>query len=446
VNAIDKETFAARRRELARRVGDGSVVVVSTLSETIRNHDVHHEYRPDSNLWYLTGFPEPDAVLLIRAGKTPESVLFTRPRDKDKEVWFGRRAGPEGAVSRYGVDAAHELRDLDEKLATYLEGSPRVHVRLGFDPALDKRLFRARDVLNAPRRQGPGGPLEFVDPSSTLHEMRLVKGPEEIDALRRAAAVTTEAHRAAMAIARPGVGEHEIEAVIEYVFRLRGSPRFGYPTIVGSGANATILHYVENDAYALDGSLILVDAGCEIDGYTADVTRTFPANGRFSPAQRAIYEIVLRAQKAAIDSCRKGRSFEEPHDVAVRLLVEGFVSIGLLSGTVEENLKSEAYKRFYMHRTSHWLGLDVHDAGRYVDGGKWRTLVPGMALTIEPGCYVAVDDEAAPFEFRGIGVRVEDDVVVTDGDPEVLTSAAPKEVAEVEAASSTRARPPVPVS
>jgi Xaa-Pro aminopeptidase len=442
VSLIDRHVFAARRRELQRRLGDGAAALFVAAPETIRNHDVHHEYRQESGFWYLTGFPEPEAVLVVRGGAEPKSTLFVRARDKDKEVWTGFRAGPDGAKNAYGLDDALEIKDLDEKLPSLLEGCARLHYRLGADPAFDRRVFRARDVLLAPRRLGKGGPIEFVDPVATLHEMRLVKAPEELAALRRAAAISAEAHRAAMSIARPGIGEHEIEAVVEYVFRLRGSPRYGYPTIVGSGVNATVLHYVDNDRFAAEGELVLVDAGCESDYYTADITRTFPVNGRFSPAQRAVYDVVLDAQLKAIDACRPGRPFQESHDVALRALVEGFVRIGLLSGDVDALIKDEKYKRLYMHRTSHWLGLDVHDVGRYVQGDSWRKLEPGHVLTVEPGCYVAADDQESPPEFRGIGVRIEDDVLVTAGDPEILTAAAPKAVEEVERLCSRRLAPP----
>ena len=438
MSQIDRDVFADRRRELLRRLGDDSAAIFLAAPETIRNHDVHHEYRQESNLWYLSGFPEPEAVLVLRSGPEPRSILFVRPKDKDKEVWTGVRAGPEGARRDYGVDQAHELKDLDDLLPKFLEGRRRLHFRLGADPAFDRRLFRARDALNAPRRLGAGGPLEFVDPSSTLHEMRLRKGPEEIAALRKAAAISAEAHRAAMSIARPGVGEHEIEAVVEYVFRRRGSARYGYPTIVGAGKNATVLHYVDNDAVAADGELVLVDAGCEVEGYTADITRVFPVNGRFNAAQRAVYDVVLHAQLAAIDVCRPGISFQESHDVAVRELVEGFVAIGLMTGDPAEIVKNESYKRLYMHRTSHWLGLDVHDVGRYVDGDAWRPLEPGHVLTIEPGCYVAPDDLLSPPEFRGIGIRIEDDDLVTERGPEILTAGVPKDAADVEALASRR--------
>jgi Xaa-Pro aminopeptidase len=438
VSLIQRDAYAERRRELLRRLGDDAAAIFTAAPETIRNHDVHHEYRPDSNLWYLTGFPEPEAVLLVRTGAAPNSVLFVRPKDKEKEVWTGVRAGPEGARARYGVDAAHELKDLDELLPKYLEGRRRLHYRLGADPAFDRRVFRIRDSLNAPRRLGAGGPVEFVDPSLTVYEQRLKKRPEEIAALRKAAAITAEAHRAAMLVARPGIGEHEIEAVVEYVFRARGSARWGYPSIVGAGKNATVLHYVDNDAIAADGELILVDAGCEIDGYTADITRVFPASGRFSAPQRALYDVVLRAELAAIDACRAGTSFQTPHDVAVRALCEGFVELGLLKGDPEEHARGESYKRYYMHRTSHWLGLDVHDVGRYADGDLWRPLEPGHVLTIEPGCYVAEDDFEAPAEFRGIGIRIEDDILITERGPEVLTAGVPKEAADVEVLASRR--------
>jgi Xaa-Pro aminopeptidase len=435
------DVFSERRRAVMDRIGDG-VLVLLAAPETYRNADVHHSYRQDSDFWYLTGFPEPDAILVLCPSRKPESVLFVRPRDKAKEVWNGVRAGPEGAVARFGMEAAFALEALDAELPKLIDPASRLHTVLGRSPAFDRRVLAWIERGRNPRA-GRDASAEIVDATGLLHEMRLRKTPGEIASLRRAAALSASAHLAAMRAARPGIHEYEIQALIEYVCRSRGSARLGYPSIVGAGEHATILHYVENDAEAKEGDLVLVDAGCEVDYYTADVTRTWPVSGRFTPPQKRLYEIVLRAQLAAIDVCRPGRTMQEAHDVATRILVDGMIEVGLIAGDPAEIIKENKHARCYMHKTSHWLGLDVHDAGRYVRASAPRPLEPGFVLTVEPGLYVATDDAEAPPEYRGIGIRIEDDVLVTEGGPEVLTAAAPKTVADLERECSRRL--PLPV-
>lgn len=418
------------------RIGDG-VAVLLAAPETIRNNDVHHEYRQDSDFWYLTGFPEPEAVLVLRPGQQPETVMFVRPRDRAKEVWNGVRAGPEGAVARYGIDAAHPLDALDLELPKLLDPASRLHTVLGRSPAFDRQVLAWIERGRNPRAGRDGG-AAVVDLNGVLHDMRLRKTKGEIASLRKAASLSAAAHVAAMRAARPGIREYELQAVIEYVCRSRGSCRLGYQSIVGAGAHATILHYVENQGEARDGDLVLIDAGCEVDYYTADVTRTWPVSGKFTPPQRSLYEIVLRAQLAAIDACRPGRTMQEVHDVATRVLVEGMVAVGLLHGDPAKLILDNQHARYYMHKTSHWLGLDVHDVGRYVQNSAPRPLEPGFVLTVEPGIYVAEDDESAPEKLRGIGIRIEDDVLMTAGEPEVLTAAVPKSVDELERECSRR--------
>ncbi len=429
--------FADRRKALMCRL-EGGAALFAAAPETIRNNDVHNEYRQDSDLWYLSGFGEPEAVLLLRPGKEPDAVMFVRPRDRAKEVWNGFRAGPEGVVERFGIPKAHPLEDIEKELPKYLEGFGRLYYRMGRDHAFDRRVLGWLEPFRSPRLKLGAGPVDIMDPAATLHEMRLVKAPEELRALREAGRISAEAHTAAMRVCAPGMHEYELEAVVEYVFRRSGSARLGYPCIVGAGINSTILHYNDNCAPIRDGELVLIDAGCEVDYYTADITRTWPANGRFTKPQRAVYEVVLEAQLAAIECCRTGRRFDEVHDVATRCLVEGMVRLGLLTGSVDTLISESKYKRLYMHRTSHWLGLDVHDVGRYATGDGARMLEPGQVLTVEPGIYVAHDDQESPAEYRGIGVRIEDDVLVTGANPEVLTAGVPKSVAELERECSRR--------
>lgn len=423
----------ARRERVLASLGPSAVMLVPAARVFVRNNDVEHPYRPDSDFFYLTGFEEPECVaLLTTAHPQHRFVLFVRKRDRERETWDGYRAGVEGAMATFGADAAHPIEELDAKLAEYLENVDRVHVRLGRDRAFDDRVFRAVEAVRARYRKGVTAPTTFVDASATLHPMRWIKDAEELETMRQAAAITRDAHVAAMRLARPGLHEYEIEAEINRVFRGKGSERPAYECIAGSGPNATVLHYRAGNRVMQDGELLLVDAGCELHAYASDVTRTFPVNGRFSETQRAVYDVVLESQLAALEATRPGTTLEAIHDVTLHVIVRGLVSLGLLHGEVDERIADESYKKFYMHRTSHWLGMDVHDVGGYFAGGKPRTLEPGCVLTIEPGIYIAPDAEVEE-RFRGIGIRIEDDVLVTADGIENLTAEIPKTIADIEA-------------
>jgi Xaa-Pro aminopeptidase len=423
--------YAARRARLLHAMGEG-VAVVPTSPERIRNRDSHYPYRHDSYFYYLTGFTEPEAALVLVGGTTPRALLFCRERNVEREIWDGHRHGPEGARERFGFDEAHPIAALDEQLAALLENQPALFAPLGGDPEWDARAMRWLNAVRAKSRAGIEAPERIHDVRALLDEMRLVKDGHELGCMRRAAAISADAHRRAMQATRPGRFEYEIEAELLYAFRRQGAQFPAYWPIVAGGRSACTLHYVANDARLADGTLLLIDAGCELEGYAADITRTFPVNGRFTPAQRDVYEIVLAAQRAAIEQIRAGSGWNDPHDAAVRVLAQGMLDLKLLSGGLDEVLEKESYKRFYMHRTGHWLGLDVHDAGEYKRAGVWRSLVPGMTLTVEPGLYIrAADDVPAP--LHDIGVRIEDDVAVTAQGCEVLTAAAPKSVDAIEA-------------
>ncbi len=425
-------------------MAEDGIAILPAAPERRRNGDVFYPYRQDSDFWYLTGFPEPEAICVLSRTAEATYTLFVRPRDKEREIWDGKRAGVEGAKARFGADAAYTIDTFEEKLPELLKGHDHVYYRLGHHERLDALLQQTLESLRARNRDGAKVPSAIVDPGTILWEMRLHKGPEEIETLRRVCALTAEGHRSAMAFARPQLTERDVQAAIEYVFRRRGAQAVGYPSIVAGGANATILHYVENDAPLRAGDLLLIDAGAELDGYSADITRTFPVSGRFEGPQRDLYEVVLAAQEAAIESVRPGTRFIAPHETAVRVLTEGLVDLGLLAGEVDALIEDEKYKRFFMHKTGHWLGLDVHDVGRYFEGdGSSRTFEPGMVTTIEPGLYVAEDDPEAPEAFRGIGVRIEDDVLVTEAGNEVLTQDAPKAPDEVESACQAEVQLPL---
>jgi Xaa-Pro aminopeptidase len=425
---------AAHRQAFMARL-DGGVAVLRSGAEIIRNRDTHFRFRPDSDFWYLTGFPEPDAVAVLRPGADEQRyVLFVRPRDPAQEVWTGRRAGVEGARERFGADAAYPIEALDEQLPRLLRGFESLIYASGLDVDFDRKLMGWIKDTHLRSRDGVRLPAQISHPGATLHELRLRKTPDEVEALRRCAALTNEAHRAAMSALREGQGEWEIEALVDGSFRKGGGWGPGYPSICAAGANATILHYNTNNERVPKGAMMLLDAGAEAEGYTADVTRCFPSDARFTPPQRELYEVVLDAQLAAIDQVRPGAAFHSVHDVALRRLVEGLVALELLPSGVDAHLESGSYRRYYMHRTSHWLGLDVHDVGSYFTAGRQsRPLEAGMVLTVEPGLYVAADDERAPERFRGLGVRIEDDVLVTPQGHEVLTAAIPKTIADVEA-------------
>ena len=421
--------FLERRRRLARAMGEG-VALIPTAPERIRNRDTHFPYRFDSHFYYLTGFAEPEAALVLTA--EGRSILFCREKNEEREIWDGFRHGPEAARERFAFDEAFPIGALDEKMAELLENQPALHYPVGADPEWDARAMRWLNTVRAKARAGVAAPERVQDVRALVDDMRLLKDAQELRLMRRAARIAAAAHRRAMQATRPGRNEYEIEAELLYEFRRNGAQFPAYSPIVAGGANGCVLHYVFNNAALRDGELLLIDAGCELDGYASDITRTFPVNGRFSPAQRDVYEIVLAAQAAAMETVRPGKGWVEPHDAAVRVLAQGMIDLKLLSGSLDEVLEKETYRRFYMHRTGHWLGLDVHDAGEYRRGGKWRALEPGMALTVEPGLYIR-SAEDVPEPLRNIGIRVEDDVVVTQDACEVLTAEAPKGVAEIEA-------------
>lgn len=429
-------TMAAAHRERFMASLDGGVAVFHTGPEQVRSRDTHFKFRPDSDFWYLTAFPEPDAVVALRPDrKEGPFVLFVRPRDAKLETWHGRRAGVDGARELYGADTAYSIDELDAKLPGLLKGAANLTYATGNDPEFDSRLLGTLRRLNERTRDGVLGPVEVRDPGPLLHELRLHKQADELDIMRRAAAVTETAHRAAMKALAPGTHEYEIEAVVDGAFRAAGGWGPGYTTICASGDNANVLHYTTNDMVAQDGDLLLLDAGCEIGGYTADVTRTFPVGGKFSDDQRSLYEVVLAAELAGIEQVRPGATAEDVHQAALRCLVTGLTDLEFLSGDIDESLEAGAYKPWYMHKTSHWLGLDVHDVGLYTNGsGAPRPLVEGMILTVEPGLYIRADDDTVPERFRGIGIRIEDDILVTADGHENLTAAIPKTVADVEAA------------
>jgi Xaa-Pro aminopeptidase len=413
------------------RLGTQAALLLLSPPERLRNGDAHYKYRQDSDILYLTGFAEPGAAVLLRPGHQTPFVLFVRPRDPAAETWTGRRAGVEGAVASYGADASHPADQLDDKLAELVMGVEEIHYPFGREPEMDAAVGRLLGRLRAAERRGRRAPVRLCDARLTLHEMRLIKAPEEIDVLRRAADITAEAHSAAMRSARPGTSEREIEALIDYTFRRRGGTGPGYGTIVGGGANATILHYVENASPLTGGELLLIDAGCEVDGYTADVTRTFPVGARFTDVQRRFYEAVLDTQQAAIEMVKPGATLDQIHEAVVARLTGHLVRLGILQGDPAKLVADGAFKPYYMHRTSHWLGLDVHDVGFYSENGAARPLAPGMVLTIEPGLYVG-EGAPAPAEYQGLGVRIEDDILVTDSGYQNLTAGTPKTVAEIE--------------
>jgi len=425
--------FARRRAQLMRLMGADSIAVVPAAPVRQRNADVEYDYRPDSDFYYLSGFPEPEAVaVLVPAREQAQYILFTRDRDPDREIWDGSRAGPEGATALYGADDAFPIGDIDEILPGLMEGRERVFYTMGLNGDFDQRVIGWVNRLRAQARSDSRVPQEFVALNHLLHDMRLFKSRAELSLMRRSGKIAAGAHVRAMRFCRPGRMEFEVMAELLHEFHRHGAD-ISYHPIVGGGANACVLHYRANNARLSDGDLLLVDAGCEVGYYASDITRTYPVNGRFTPEQRAIYEVVLEAQLAAIERVRPGNQWNEPHDAAVRAITAGLKRIGILKGSVPALIKSGAYRRFFMHRTGHWLGMDVHDVGDYKIDNLWRVFEPGMALTVEPGVYIPAGSSKVPRRFWNIGVRVEDDVVVTRDGCEVLTHAAPKEVAQIEA-------------
>jgi len=431
---IPKAEYARRRKALMAQMEPNSIAILPAAAVAIRNRDVEHIYRQDSDFQYLSGFPEPEAVIALIPGREHgEYVLFCRERNPEREQWDGLRAGQEGAIRDFGADDAFPISDIDDILPGLIEGRDRVYSAMGSHPEFDRRLMEWINMIRSKARLGAQPPNEFVALDHLLHDLRLYKSAAEVKVMREAAAISCRAHVRAMQACRAGLHEYSLEAELDYEFRKGGAKMPAYGSIVAAGRNSCILHYQQNDAPLKDGDLVLIDAGCEIDCYASDITRTFPVSGQFSPEQKAIYELVLKSQEAAFAVIAPGKHWNHAHEATVQVITEGLVELGLLKGDVAELIETEAYRAFYMHRAGHWLGMDVHDVGEYKVGGQWRVLEPGMALTVEPGIYIAADNQNVAKKWRGIGVRIEDDVVVTKQGCEILTSGVPKTVAEIEA-------------
>lgn len=419
--------------EFMRRMDQNSIAIIPSARETTRSHDTHYRFRQNSDFFYLTGFEEPDSIAIIAPGREHKYILFVRPRDPAQEIWVGHRAGIEGAKSDWGADEAFPFADFDEKLLDLLDGADTLYYRFGVSEELDKKIINAISSVRILNRKPISVPHTIVDPASIVHEMRVIKSDEEIEIMQTAADIAAEAHVEAMKTVKPGMKEYEIEALVERVFRHSGAAGPAYTSIVGGGANATILHYIDNKDELRDGELLLLDAGAEYKGYASDITRTFPINGRFSPAQKEIYDLVLKAQVSCVDMVRPGTTHEELKQHSIEVLTEGMVELGLLKGDPKQLIEDKTYERFYMHGLGHMLGIDVHDVGAYYQNKKSRALEPGVVMTIEPGIYVAPDTKDVPEKYLGIGVRIEDDVLCTNNGPRVLTNKVPKQPDEIEA-------------
>ncbi|MGZ8251532.1 MAG: aminopeptidase P N-terminal domain-containing protein [Methylophilaceae bacterium] len=427
---MDITEFSARRQKLMTQMGEG-VAVIPTAPEALRNRDSHYPYRFDSYFYYLSAFKEPEAVLFLVGGSQPKTILFCRNKDMEREIWDGFRYGPAAAIAEFGVDEAYSISQLEEMALKLLANQPKLFYSLGADASWDARVTGWLNQLRAQGRSGVSAPGEIVDVRILMDELRLYKSAYEIDIMRRSGLIAAAAHKRAMQVTCPGKMEYEIEAEFLHEFYRHGAQAPAYTSIVAGGANACTLHYNANNAKLNDGDLLLIDAGCELDGYASDITRTFPVNGKFSAAQKDLYELVLASQAAAIAQVKPGNHWNAPHEAALDVLIRGFIDFGLCQGSPESVLESGDYRRFYMHRTGHWLGLDVHDAGEYKAADEWRQLEPGMTLTVEPGCYVR-PAENVPEHFWNIGIRIEDDVLVTTNGCEIMTASAPKTVAEIE--------------
>ncbi|MCA9707413.1 MAG: aminopeptidase P N-terminal domain-containing protein [Myxococcales bacterium] len=431
---LPPETFAERRRRVLEQLPPGGAMLLPTHREVTRSNTTSFPFRPHSDFWYLSGFPEPNAWLLLkREGEDAGYHLFVQPRDRARETWTGVREGEEGAKARFGADFAWPLGELDEQLARLLADVDVLYFAFGRHGGKEQRLHRVLGKIRVGRKPELG-PSSLVDPDLLLAEMRLIKSPQELAVMRTGAQISAEAHREAMAAVRPGMHEYEIQALLEYTFRRRGAWGWAYPSIVAGGANACILHYVRNDGVLRDGELMLIDAGAEVDGYATDITRTTPVGARYEGAQRDVYQAVLAVQQQTIAGVVKGASINGLHEQVLRSLTQAMIDLGVLRGDVEQLIEDKEHEAYYPHRTSHWLGVDVHDVGRYaLRRGGHKPFEPGQVLTVEPGLYFPPDDERLPAAFRGIGVRIEDDVLVTDTGPQVLTAAVPKQIDEVEA-------------
>ena len=431
---LTQADFKQRRDHLAQKMGANSVAIIATRAEMYRNRDADYKYRADSSFYYLTGFAEPEAVAVLETfaeGETYRYSLFCRERNREMEIWNGYRAGVEGAVEIYGADEAFAIDLLDQEIIAKLLNKDRLYFRIGHQAEFDARVSQWIQKADAQQRRGSTSPAEVIQLDRLIDEMRLKKSAQEIELMQIASNISADAHTRAMQSVKPEMMEYALEAELNYIFGKNGCVP-AYNSIVGGGENACILHYVENNKPLKDGDLVLIDAACEYEFYASDITRTFPVNGKFSPEQKALYTIVLDAQLAAIDATRIGNHYKYPHEVAVKILTQGLVELGLLSGNVDELVESEAFRQFFMHGTGHWLGMDVHDVGAYKHGEDWRAYEAGMVVTVEPGLYIAPDDETVDMKWRGIGIRIEDDIVVTENGPLVLTKNVVKTVEEIE--------------
>lgn len=431
---LPAKEYAQRRRQLMALMEPNGIAIIPSAKQWHRNADTHFPFRQDSDFYYLTGLDEPEAVAVLLPHRSHgEYVLFLRERDPERELWDGYRTGPEGACRDFGADDAFPIDVLDEVLPGLIEGRSRVYYAMGRDSEFDNQVMGWINTIRNKVRSGAIPPGEFVDLNHFLHDLRLFKSKAEREVIGRAGAISAAAHVRAMQRCQPGMYEYQLEAELKHVFCNSGARFEAYPSIVGSGANACVLHYVENRDQMRSGDLVLIDAGCELDHYAADITRTFPVNGRFSPEQRALYDIVLKAQLAAFAAIKPGNSWNQPHEATVRVIAQGLLALGLLQGELEEIIESGAYREFYMHRAGHWLGMDVHDVGDYKFDGEWRELELGMVLTVEPGIYVSPHNQNVEPRWRGIGIRIEDDVVVVRGGCDNLTAGVPKTPAAIEA-------------
>ncbi len=419
--------------EFMRRIDQNSVAIIPSAREATRSNDTAYRFRQDSDFLYLTGFEEPEAIAIIAPGREQKFTLFLRPRDPEREIWDGRRAGVEGAKNEYGANEAFPIVEFDEKLHDILDGAETLYYRLGVHPDLDDTIIRQIARMRALNRKPIHPPQTIVDPATIVHEMRVLKSPEEIELMQRAADIAAEAHCEAMKAARAGMKEYEVEALIELIFKRRGASAPAYTSIIGAGANATVLHYINNDGELRDGDLLLIDAGAEYKGYASDITRTFPINGHFSKAQREIYDLVLEAQMACVEMVTPGTTHDQLKAHSIEVLTEGMVRLGLLKGDPKELIKEKKHEQFYMHGLGHMLGIDVHDVGRYYYGKESRALEPGVVMTVEPGLYISPNTKDIPEQYLGIGVRIEDDVLCTSNGPRVLTDKVPKQADEIEA-------------
>lgn len=431
---IKMAEYARRRKELMQKIGPDGVVILSAAPSVSRNHYHEYPYRQNSDFYYLTGFKEPEAILVLAPKrKGGEFILFNRVRDRQEEIWNGYRAGQEGACKDFGADEAFSIHDLDKKLPELMAGREKIHCALGACAAFDTVILNAINRLRGQVRSGVQSPTAIVDVRPTLHEMRLIKSPAEIALMRKAAEITADAHIRAMQTCKPGLNEYHLEAEMTHEFNRQGARHHAYTPIVGSGPNACILHYISNDHVIKNGEMVLIDAGSEYEYYASDVTRSFPANGLFTAEQRAIYEVVLAAQMAGIKAVKPGTAWNQIDNVVIRVITQGLMDVGLLKGKLDELIEKEAYFPFYMHRSGHWIGLDTHDAGSYKVNNKWRKLEAGMVRTVEPGIYISADTPGVPKRWHNIGICIEDDVVVTEKGHEILSHGVPKTVTEIEA-------------